>query len=282
VAKHRRRNGLLTKFTALLLIAALCAPVMPARRSEAAAGIDDIIIIIAIVMLEVVNYELKVMNANTTKDILGNVDKEFYYQGLIFAQQHNQMELEEELYELDHEPIENRLRVREELGLSSLYGSLSRAATNALSFLGSWDEGRFASASPGYRFSPGSPPVVYSEAYRERVEKIESYTKGMLVENSNELNSAAGTSVSNIGRLENAIMESGVFTGGGYRQTLQAENQTSNYSNVQMNRLRTDLARHADSTARFGLNEIQRKTDRVSAFEQAVGTWNAHGAGDLY
>jgi hypothetical protein len=234
VEKHRRRNRLLKKFTALLLIAALGVPVMPARRSE--AFVVEAILLVACAILEFANYELKVMTANAAKDLLSNVIKEFYYQGLIFAQQHNQMELEEELYELDHEPIENRLRVREELKLS----------------LDNFDEGRFAPGGPGYRFSPGSPSVVYSEAYRERAEHIESYTKGMLVENSNELNHAASVSVSNIGKLENAVMESGAFTEGGYRQTLQAENQTSNYSNVQMNRLQADWARLADLTARIG------------------------------
>jgi dsDNA-specific endonuclease/ATPase MutS2 len=115
--------------------------------------------------------------------------------------------------------------------------------------------------------------VIYSDAHEEMTENLDAYAGGMMRSNHSEASGLSDTA-RKIEALEESVMEAGELTKGGYRQILQAENQVWNHSNVQANRLRTDLARRADSAARLSLDEIQRKTDATSAFEQAVRKWN--------
>jgi hypothetical protein len=270
MARHKRQFGLLTKLLAVFLIAAASVPI-PVNRAEAADPVTAAIEGIIIAMLEVTNNTMKKGAANLSKEILTTVDSEFYSQGLIFEQQKNQRNLEELVYDTDHEPLTGSMKVYENMDLSGLYGSLSSAA--ALSFQGAWSASAFGEASPGYRYSSASPVIIYSDAHEEMTEKLDAYAGGMMRSNHSEVIGLSGAA-QKIEELEESVMEAGEFAEGGYRQIFQAQNQVWNHSNVQANRLRTDLTRRADSSARLSLDEIQRHTDAVSAFEQAVRIWD--------
>jgi hypothetical protein len=272
MAKSKRKYGILMKLAAGTLIASMVF--LPLSAGRAAAAADPVTLIIEgiiIALLEVANNALKMAAANVSREILTTVDSGFYYQGLIFEQQENQRTLEALLYDLDHEPLPDSMKVYEDMNLDALYGSLS--GTGALSFGSAWSTSGFASASPGYRYSSGSPVVIYSDAHREMIEKTDAYANGMMRANHSEAVGLSATA-QKIKDLEESVMKAGELTEGGYRQILQAENQVWNHSNVQANRLRTDMARHVDSAVRFSLDEIQRRTDAASAFEQAVMIWN--------
>jgi dsDNA-specific endonuclease/ATPase MutS2 len=112
-------------------------------------------------------------------------------------------------------------------------------------------------------------------------ENLDAYAGGMMRSNHSEVRGLSDAA-QKIEALEESVMEAGEFTEGGYRQILQAENQVWNHSNVQTNRLRTDLTRRADSSVRLSLDEIQRHTDAASAFEQAVMIWDDPAPSDGY
>ena len=257
------------KLVAVLLVMTLSFPLFPARKAEAI--FEQIAALVASIVLDEIIKKVKEDLAKTAGDITQEVDKEFLYQGLISNQQGNQRDLEKKLYSLDH--LELRDKVYEVLRLP--YSSFS--GDGVLSFGGSWNASRFDETYTGYR----TGTTIYSDAYRERVKNFESYIKKIAASNNSEAGFIIDTSLKAIKSLQDAMLKAGEFTSGGYRQLTQAENQIINYSNVQISRARTDIMRHVDQTAALAHNEIQEKTDRHSAFRQAVSTWQSIPVGNL-
>jgi hypothetical protein len=70
--------------------------------------------------------------------------------------------------------------------------------------------------------------------------------------------------------------------GPGYRSTLQASGQISNFKNNIMSNVRVGIARRAEANAKFSLHETQMRADRHRAFERAVGTWTNSSTGTGY
>jgi hypothetical protein len=205
---------------------------------------------------------------------------------MIIDQTKNQYNLEKKLYKLDHLPLGSDKRIYIPLELDGFYEKLYRS--DGRNWTEDWDEAGFVEIYPGYRkVSPGEDAVLFSEKYAERVTDLTENFAPSLIRGNHEaaldiIDQSYPTSVPSAMRRADILMLAGAHTKSGYRELIQAANQIQTMSNQQIAQTRIDVLRQTDEASRFALNEMQEKTDRQAAFEQAVRSWNPPSLGVVY
>jgi hypothetical protein len=283
-----RAFGLLKKFvSAVLVAAALTGAITP---PPAEAFIQEIIAEIVILASWAVLDKALLPAINTAAgDAYEAAATTYLYEALYIDQQRNQWNLEDELYDLDHEALPSSFVVYRNLApFLTGFASLSPRSDGG-KWTQTWNTAGFRSANPGYRdVSPGNAAVIFSDIHKNRVEALTGdYTSSFVqsnAETAKDILAAAGspTSINAARDLLSAMYRTAGLEDGGYRKTSQAAAQIQTANNQQVSRLRAETMAQTDAYAVFALNEIQERTDSTAAFEQAVRVWNSVPAGARY
>jgi hypothetical protein len=123
--------------------------------------------------------------------------------------------------------------------------------------------------APGMR---GGTNIIYSDAYKARRDMWRGDMEGVLKANRSQTKDIHDNARNLIRDMDSA--SDGAY---GYLETMQAGAAAANYLNTAFLAARADMARRADVQLRAWLEKIQDDADEVSAFEQAVSTWNGAG-----
>jgi P-type conjugative transfer protein TrbJ len=160
--------------------------------------------------------------------------------------------------------------------LETLYGLLAEA--DAITFAAASDLDRlFAAQNPGYRpIAPGSY-IDFADEYRSQTREWLDYAYGAIEAN----NSEALDMKNSLQGLDRQMFDS-VMSAQGYLQVFQARNQIYAFVGQEISNLRVDVARQIETQAKTAALRQQRRTDRQTAFEQAVGEWRAQSSGRGY
>jgi hypothetical protein len=273
------------RVVSVLLIALTISVCYPPRPAD--AFIPDIIAAIVIAVCEaVLDAVLFPQLKEKAEGSLEAAAKTYLFEAMIIDQTKNQYDLEKKLYKLDHLPLDADKRIFTPLELDDFYGKLYRS--DGRNWIEDWDEAGFVEIYPGYRkVSPGDGVVLFSEKYAERVRDLTENFAPSLLRGNHEAalditDQSYPTSVPRAMQRADILMRAGEHTKGGYRELIQAANQILTMSNQQIAQARIDVLRQTDGSSRFALNEIQEKTDRQAAFEQAVRSWNPPTLGAGY
>jgi hypothetical protein len=265
-----KRNGLLSKFVFIILIAVTIAGCFPTRPAEAA--VEEIIAAIVIAGCEAALQRFMPKLKDAAGDSLSSAGATYLHEAMLLVEMGLRYSLEMRLYDLDHEELEDNA-VKDELApfLSGFYAKAE---------LG------FDTENPGYRNVPPGSAVIFSRVYQERLKRLLEQGKRTLSANIvlassiTDANNPAG--VDTIRSVHEALMEAGNYLKKGYREMLQAESQTHTMSNKQTSTLRAAESLLNDEVIRYAQNERQEKADKAAAFEQAVMKWNPLGASSGY
>jgi uncharacterized membrane protein YccC len=130
--------------------------------------------------------------------------------------------------------------------------------------------------------------VIFSDVTKKRVEKLTGdYAKAFVAANSAAAKDALGaypgspTSLAAADALMSTMHKAG-GDGVGYRKVSGAAAQIQTANNQQVSRLRAETITASDAAGVFILNEMQERTDRTAAFEQAVRKWTPVSSGASY
>ncbi|MDR3280501.1 MAG: hypothetical protein LBT23_08305 [Synergistaceae bacterium] len=134
-----------------------------------------------------------------------------------------------------------------------------------------------AGEAPGYRYQGAAIPELYSEIYKMRREVWQQDASVLMKSNAREASMLRNEVQNWIGRMDEAS-----FNAEGYVQLIQAASQQSNYMNLELLQMRTDVLRQMDIQARAAVEEMQDGADETSAFEQAVDKWKPISPGTGY
>jgi hypothetical protein len=133
---------------------------------------------------------------------------------------------------------------------------------------------RFNEIHPGYG---GSGTGLYMDDYKTTVRNWKNYAAAFKL-----ASEAEETDVADLYGLIQSL-ESVQKGDKGYRQALQARNQTYAAAIQQVSNLRLDIARQIDLRSRRGLDKEQKDADLHVAFERAAtGGWTPSASGDEY
>jgi hypothetical protein len=177
-----------------------------------------------------------------------------------------------EHYARDHLPLV--LTVWEDLTgeTAALYKNLASNDILALSFVASLNREKFEAQNPGYRTSY----TDYEAEYRKRVQRRRNFDLETVKANNTEANASVNTRMPDMLKLN----VSSIATLG-YRQGLQAGNQTANFMNQGLVLLRMDMLRQTEAETFFALDEMQEDSDGQAAFEGGI-KWRSQSAGKTY
>ncbi|MDR1020221.1 MAG: hypothetical protein LBL73_05635 [Synergistaceae bacterium] len=181
----------------------------------------------------------------------------------------------EENYEHDHEALEDVVWESRTDSMSRMIDVLSRSG--ALSFAADLSREKFDAQNPGQLETPSGAAIDFASDFKKRADDWQSYAYGALAANNDDLKLVLDAQSGEIHELQEASYETEY-----YRQILQAENQTINYTNQELAEARLSIARQIELRKRVALLARQEKTDEKSAFTQAVNNWKAQSAGGRY
>jgi hypothetical protein len=182
---------------------------------------------------------------------------------------------DEENYEHDHETLEDVVWKSRAGSMSQMIRDLS--TSGALSFAAELSREKFDAQNPGQWGTPRGGAIDFASDFKKRADDWQSYAYGALAANNGDLELVLNAQSGNIHELQEASYETEY-----YRQILQAENQTINYTNQELAEVRLSIARQIELRKRVALLSRQEKTDEKSAFTQAVNNWKAQSAGGGY
>jgi hypothetical protein len=285
--ERERAFGLLKKIISTVLIAATLTGAIPPPPAE--AFIQEIIAeIVILASLAAINKGILPKIVDAAESAYGAVGKTYMYEALYIDQQRNQRDLEEELYDLDHKALSSSAVVYRNLApfLTAYAGASPRS--DGKTGVDAWSAAGFRAANPGYRnVSPGSAALIFSNIHGNRVKRMtEDYAAGFAASNAGTardvLTAGSPTGLAAVRDLMNAMYQTAGLENGGYRRIAQAAAQIQTANNQQVSRLRAETTAQTDAYAVFALNEIQERTDKTAAFEQAVRIWTPVSAGAGY
>ncbi|MDR1649751.1 MAG: hypothetical protein LBR71_05775 [Synergistaceae bacterium] len=179
-----------------------------------------------------------------------------------------------EHYARDHLPLV--LTVWEDLTgeTATLYKNLAAGDILALSFAASLERAKFDAQNPGYR--DAASYTDFEAEYRKRVERRRNFDLETLKANNTEANASVKTRMPDMQKLHLSSIATL-----GYRQGLQAGNQTANFMNQGLVLLRMDMLRQTEAETFFALDEMQEDSDGQAAFEGGI-KWRSQSAGKTY
>jgi hypothetical protein len=128
--------------------------------------------------------------------------------------------------------------------------------------------------APGMRSGTN---VIYSDTYKARRNAWRTDMEGVLRANQSQTEDIMDNARNVMRSLDET--SDGTY---GYLETMQAGAAAANYMNTVLLGARADMARDTDAQLRTWIEKIQDDADEVSAFEQAVSTWNGASTGTGY
>ena len=285
--ERKRALGLLKKIISAALIAAAVTGAYPLAPAE--AFIQEIIAEIVIMgCWATVDKVILPKIVDAAEDAYAAAAKTYMYEALYIDQQRNRRDLEGKLYGLDHKALQSSAVVYRNLApfLTAYAGASPRS--DGETGVAAWSAAGFRAANPGYRnVLPGSAAVIFSNVHSGRVKRLtEDYAAAFAASNAGTardiLAVGSPTNLATVRDLMNAMYQAAGLENGGYRRTAQASAQIQTSNNQQISRLRAETTTQTDAYAVFALNEIQERTDKMAAFEQAVRIWNPVSTGADY
>jgi hypothetical protein len=177
-------------------------------------------------------------------------------------------------YAADHLPLV--LTVWEDLSgeTAALYTNLASNDALALSFVASLDRAKFDAQNPGYRNAASG--TDFGAEYKKRVQRRQNFALATLSANNTEANASLKTRASDMLKLNVSSLATL-----GYRQGLQAGNQTVNFMNQGLVLLRMDMERQTEAETFYALDEMQEDSDGQAAFEGGM-KWPSQSTGKNY
>jgi P-type conjugative transfer protein TrbJ len=176
----------------------------------------------------------------------------------------------------DHAPLANPVGTDLTHKLEVLYSLLAEA--DAITFAASSGLDRlFEQQYPGYRPVSSDAYIDFAGVYKSQTDEWQNYAYGAIEAN----NSEALDMKNSLQSLDRQMFDS-AMSAGGYLQLFQARNQIYVFVGQEISNLRADLARQIETQAKTAALRQQKKTDRQTAFEQAIRIWKAQSAGNGY
>ncbi|MDR3280772.1 MAG: hypothetical protein LBT23_09690 [Synergistaceae bacterium] len=218
--KFQHRHGLLKRAVAAFLAVAVLVSCFPAPPAE--AFVEEIVAAIIIAACEAIAHFLYGKIEDTAEESLESIAKHILYEGLRIDQQRNQFDLEKKLYDLDHKALSDGMTFLDDIS-SMLRDTFSASyRSDGRNFTDSWNRAGFERATPGYR-TPGASPVIFSAEYDRLVHDMtDDYVPGFALGNhasaADLASFSSSASVATTFMMNEALMEAGELTNGGYRQ----------------------------------------------------------------